>query len=546
MYRKSFEKNLIHLDCTLRDGGYYNNWDFEENLINDYLKAISYTSINFVEIGFRSIVNNGFKGALAFSTDDYINSLKIPRKIEIAVMINGSELLQESNYIKILEKLFPNNSKKSPVKLVRIACHLEEINVALESSKWLVNNGFKVGINLMQISEISKELLISIANKINDYPIDVFYFADSLGNINPEKVKHILNIIKIYSSKPIGIHAHDNLGLALSNTISGIKNGAEWIDSTITGMGRGPGNCKTEELLIELEHQNSKISNLNISHTLNIINKYFLQLKEKYKWGTNPYYYLSGKYKIHPTYIQTLLNNSIFSTDDRMMIINKLSKKNSTKFDYKLLTEDIVDFNKNECKGYWNPDELFKEKIVLIIATGPSAYKYRNAIERYIRKIKPKVIALNTPTPINNDLIDIRAACHPLRILTDADEYKKIKKPIICPYSTFQESYASKMKLDNILDYGLSTRYYKFDFQKNYCNIPRPLVLLYAISAAISGNAKSIKIAGVDGYEEGDPRNSQLEELLTLLLKEEKVSQKIKSITPSLFKNINQESVYYY
>ena len=97
------------LDCTLRDGGYYNNWDFEENLINDYLKAISYTSINFVEIGFRSIVNNGFKGALAFSTDDYINSLKIPRKIEIAVMINGSELLQESNYIEILEKLFPNN-----------------------------------------------------------------------------------------------------------------------------------------------------------------------------------------------------------------------------------------------------------------------------------------------------------------------------------------------------------------------------------------------------------------------------------------------------
>ena len=129
---KNYQNKFIHIDCTLRDGGYYNNWDFDKELINDYLKAISYTSINYVEIGFRSIINIGFKGPLAFSTDDYLKSIDIPRNINIGVMINATELLKESNKEIILEKLFPNSSKISPVNLVRIACRLDEIDIALK------------------------------------------------------------------------------------------------------------------------------------------------------------------------------------------------------------------------------------------------------------------------------------------------------------------------------------------------------------------------------------------------------------------------------
>ena len=295
-----------------------------------------------------------------------------------------------------------------------------------------------------------------------------------------------MQTIKSQTSIPIGIHAHDNLGLALSNTISAIKKGAKWVDTTIYGMGRGPGNCKTEELLIEIESDNFESKNLNISHILNLINNYFAKLKDQFKWGTNPYYFLAGKLSIHPLYIQTILNDSIFSIDDRIMILNKLGKKKAVNFDYKLLTEDIVDFKNKGFKGSWNPQEILKDKNVLIIATGPSAYKYKTAIENYIKIIKPVVIALNTPTPINKNLIDLRAACHPLRILTDIDEYKKIKKPIICPYSAFQESFASKIKLDRVLDYGLSINNDRFEFHKTFCSIPKPLVLFYAISVAIS------------------------------------------------------------
>ena len=106
-------QNLINipiklLDCTLRDGGYYNDWDFDLELVNKYLLAMSTLEVDFIEIGFRSLKNEGFKGACAFSSDSYLASLTIPNNLQnkIGVMVNGSELIT-SNPNHILEKLFP-------------------------------------------------------------------------------------------------------------------------------------------------------------------------------------------------------------------------------------------------------------------------------------------------------------------------------------------------------------------------------------------------------------------------------------------------------
>ena len=107
------------LDCTLRDGGYYNDWDFSPNLIADYLDAMTALKVDFVEIGFRSLKNEGFKGGCAFSSDSFIESLEVPMEFtnKIGVMVNGSELTskqadllsledQEATQVSILENLF--------------------------------------------------------------------------------------------------------------------------------------------------------------------------------------------------------------------------------------------------------------------------------------------------------------------------------------------------------------------------------------------------------------------------------------------------------
>ncbi len=537
-------KKIIHLDCTLRDGGYYTNWDFSDSFINEYLEVLSHSSVDICEIGFRTLKNEGFKGALAFCSDIFLDSLTIPNNIKICVMINASELINKKNATEILKTLFPREAANSYIKIVRIACHYHEIFDILPLTFWLREKGYEVGINLMQISEVNNERLRILLSKLNNFPLSVFYFADSLGAMSNNNTEEITKIIYQECNIPFGCHLHDNLGLALSNTLICIKNGASWVDSTISGMGRGPGNCKTEELLIEkkfLLHENS----YDISSLLDLINKYFTNLKSIHKWGSNPYYYLAGKYKIHPTYIQTLLSEPIYSDDDRIILINKLKNKKANTFNPNLLTEGLTDFTYSNGEiGTWNPMEIFKNKEVLILATGPSSTKYKKAISMYIKKSQPIVIGLNIPSPISSDLINIKAACHPIRMMKDLNLYAGMDQFLMCPYSKLDENLSNRINQSRIFDYGLVTKEKTFEFHEKYCVIPKPLVLFYAIAAAISGKSKSISIAGIDGYPIGDSRNKVLESLFDQLISEIPKSIKLNTLTPSCLKNINQKSIF--
>ena len=116
------------LDCTLRDGGYYNSWDFEYKAVNEYLKAVKQAGVHIAEIGFRSLKNDeGVKGASAFTTDDYIHTLNIPSGLSLAVMINASELLLGYKIDnKSFNKLIPKRRKGSSLDTIRIACHFDE------------------------------------------------------------------------------------------------------------------------------------------------------------------------------------------------------------------------------------------------------------------------------------------------------------------------------------------------------------------------------------------------------------------------------------
>ena len=104
------------LDCTLRDGGYYNNWDFKIELINDYLKSMAKSGIEFVEIGFRSFEKNTYRGVCAYSKDEFLNEINIPKSLRIVVMVNASEIINFNNgeLSKNIRKLFlPKKKIKS-------------------------------------------------------------------------------------------------------------------------------------------------------------------------------------------------------------------------------------------------------------------------------------------------------------------------------------------------------------------------------------------------------------------------------------------------
>ena len=114
------------LDCTLRDGGYYNDWDFDSSTVYKYLAAVSTAKIDVIEIGFRFLPQEHFRGAFAYSSDDYLLTLPLPSNVEVAVMVNAKELISfEGGAEKAVKELF-SEKKRSPVDIVRIATHLNK------------------------------------------------------------------------------------------------------------------------------------------------------------------------------------------------------------------------------------------------------------------------------------------------------------------------------------------------------------------------------------------------------------------------------------
>ena len=129
--------SIEFLDCTLRDGGYYNNWNFNNELINKYLQTINKTKIKYIELGFRTLDKKKIKGNTAFTTDAFINSLKIPKDLKIGVMVNAVDFLQSNlNQIKACRQLFPK-IKNTKINFVRLACNFDDPFKIINVIKWL-------------------------------------------------------------------------------------------------------------------------------------------------------------------------------------------------------------------------------------------------------------------------------------------------------------------------------------------------------------------------------------------------------------------------
>ena len=521
------QNNFKLLDCTLRDGGYYNNWNFSEKIIQKYLNAIKSTGINYVELGFRFNEEKKIKGLTAYTDKQLVNKLKVPQSIQLGIMLNASDLIYKNKFqFSVLKKLVnKNNSKK--LKFVRLACHHHEVFYLNDCFDYLKNLNLDIFINIMQISEIDLRLLKKISSNLKNYNIKALYIADSLGALTDQKLDQIFKILIKKWGQNVGIHAHDNLKLALKNSLFAIKYNVGWVDCTITGMGRGPGNLKTEEIL-----KYSK--NYKLSNEFKSIKKYFLKLKKYYKWGTNKHYMYAALKKIHPTYVQNLLSDRRYFKTEYSDILSTLADSDSKKFNpTRLINSKYFSFRKN--KGSWKPLKLIRDKKVLILGPGKSLNQNLVKIEKKIINEDLFVICLNTFKSVRENLVNLRVSCHPLRILSDKIRFEKLQSPIVVPYSSMKSDLKkifSKNKI-NYLDFGLNFKD-KIQIKQNFCSLPYPLALGYSIAIAISGKAKTIQVAGFEGYNKSDHTHDQTSVILKKF-KQDFKNYKIKSLTKTKF-----------
>ena len=425
------------LDCTLRDGGYYNNWSFSKKLVKEYLNTISKSGVDIVELAFR------FKNKLKYGdyghlTDQKILKLKLPKNLKYSIMINCKDYINKSKIdLKLLNRLFLEK-KKSKISIIRIAANYSELNYALLIAQELSKKKYIIFLNIMQITTLKKNELINITKKLKKQKsISVLYIADSLGDLTINKLKEVYGIIK-NSNKPLGIHAHDNLNLALSNTLYAKKLGFKYLDSTILGMGRGAGNTKTEELTYEIDSKNN-IQKYNYQIIYNLILEYFKKLKRKYDWGTNIYYFLSAKNQIHPTYVQKMIDDEKYSDKDILSTLNLLKELNARKYDINLLNDAIYNLPKINNNGDWYPKKDMENKKILILGPGKSVINNKKKIIRYIIQNKAKVICLNFNNLINKKYINYYCSCNIGRFVMEIHKYVNTNIPLIFPKNLIAE-----------------------------------------------------------------------------------------------------------
>ena len=504
---------MIVLDCTLRDGGYYNSWNFPKPVVLDYLAAMAAAKVDIVELGLRSLKNTGFKGASAYTTDSYIASLNVPQTLNVAVMINAAELVAANSVEEALEGLFPLNASDSPVDVVRIACHVHEFTASLSAASWLKSKGFVVGYNLMQVAERSQDEVEELARAASEFPIDALYFADSMGSMGPEQCKNIISWLRAHWKGALGIHTHDNMGKALQNTLTAIEEGVTWLDATVTGMGRGPGNARTEELAIEVA--NMRGEQINLVPLLSVIKSYFQPLKNECGWGSNPYYFLSGKYGIHPTFVQEMLADPRFDEEDILATLEHLRVEGGSKFSKDTLDATRNFYSKN-VEGSWSPKTELSGKSVLILGAGPGLEEHSNAVQSYIDNYSPVVIAMNTQSILPDDKIDLRIASHPVRLLADCDKHALLPQPLITPVKSLPDDVLESLGNKHCLDFGLQVEKGTFTVSKTSAVLPNSLVISYALAVAAAGECDQIYLAGFDGFGAADNRSLEMQKVFNL------------------------------
>jgi 4-hydroxy 2-oxovalerate aldolase len=316
------------LDCTLRDGGYNNDWKFGERFINLVTSNLTRSKVDIIELGYLSSKEDHFEGRTIFNVrSQYINYINKSLEQDYALMINHGEA--DTTTIK---------SQIDKSIIIRYAFHTDDYINALESCKNLISEGYRIFLQPMVTINYSKNEFINLIIWSNENNPEALYIVDSFGSLTLSKLNDLLSTILEFASPNIqlGLHSHDNKGLSLtlaskfieftnSNKINGV------IDSSILGMGRGAGNLRTEQL-IDLIEQEFK-SKYFLSPIYAVIDEYFINNVRKITWGHSLIMLISANYNVHPNYAIFLDDLGLLDHNDLDEIISKIPSDKKARFD---------------------------------------------------------------------------------------------------------------------------------------------------------------------------------------------------------------------
>lgn len=292
---QSVRKSIKLVDATLRDGGLVNSFYFSDEFVKALYAANLAAGVDFMEFGYKvskKLFDVNKFGKWKFCEEEDIRKVVGENKTDMKICV-----MSDVGRVDLKTEVIPK--KNSVIDMYRIATYVNQIPAAVEMIEHCHNLGYLTSCNIMAISKNQESDLKRALEEAGKSPADVIYIVDSFGALYPEEIRRVTDIymeIGAKYNKQIGIHAHNNQQLAFANTIEACAMGVNYLDSTVSGMGRGAGNCYTEAMLGFLKNPKYKIEPI-----LKFVRDYITPLKAGGTvWGYDVPYLLTGLTNSHP------------------------------------------------------------------------------------------------------------------------------------------------------------------------------------------------------------------------------------------------------
>lgn len=476
--------NIKVLDCTLRDGGYCNNWQFGQKNIRTILKKLVSSGIDIIECGFLTEKCKYDENCTLFNSIDELKTL-LPKKhgkTTFVLMANFGEY----DFSKL-------SFCDGTVDGIRVAFHKKDMDMALSDCKIIAEKGYKVFIQPMVSLCYSDNEFLDLIYKSNEIKPYAFYIVDSFGAMKRKDLTRLFYIVEhnLDEKIKIGFHSHNNMQLAYSNAqkLIDIQTLRDIIiDASVYGMGRGAGNLNTE-LFTDCLNE-CRGAKYDIKPLLGIIDESLSFFYQQKKWGYSLPNYLSALYSAHPNYAFYLDDKKTLTVESMNEIFLRMDADKKYEFDKNYIeclylkymeTGKIFDAHKTELCS------ILTGKEVLLIGPGKSSEICKDKICEYAKTKGTVSIAVNFDYPyLKTDFVFISNQ----RRFRDFPE-KKYGKCII----------TSNISADNV--------YLKTEYKAllNDVDSVRDNAGLMAISFLINMGIKKVTLAGFDGYSHDNNSN---------------------------------------
>lgn len=381
------------LDCTLRDGGYINNFDFGCDNITKIVNNLTQSGLEIVECGFLQKDKSDPDKSLFKNTAAIAKHIPQNRKKDtmyVAMIAYGDIPIED---------IEPYDG--TSISGIRLTFHEKEADEAVVFAQELKEKGYKVFFQPVGTTSYTDKALLELIDKVNRLHPFAFYLVDTLGAMYKNDLLRMFYLVdnNLYEDVRIGFHSHNNLQLSFSNAQELILMHSKRqivIDTSVFGMGRGAGNLCTELLA---QYINKNIENkYDLIPILECVDEFIIPIFMHHTWGYSVPYYLAAVNGCHPNYATYLVDRQTLCVRDINAVIKAIPPENRALFNKDLVQKLYIEYlqrHVDDADALESIKQLCDGREVLLIAPGKSLNTYKEAIVSFIETYNPVVFGVN-------------------------------------------------------------------------------------------------------------------------------------------------------